>query len=659
MKTTYVILILLLIVGYGCNRNDLNTLHDVADDHTERLKRLEEVVIEGRRQLDAIHTLLLEYDRRTHVTHTKDLPNGGYMIYFSDGDSTAINDAITPVIEISAANTWTINGNDTGVSVVGEDGKDATAPLIREQNGTWEISTDKGENWQATGIPLKGETGENAAAPTISIGANKNWFINGNDTGCKAIGSDGKVVTATPRIEARLNEDQSANWWISNDNDEWTDTGIKAIGAKGETGSDGKNAPYVTQVTVSGEEISFTFSDIIPTLTPLSNVMVIKRIPPFKFEFKINGTWVGKLTAPLIIPVDEQYYSFECRVTLNSGENAQYNVQVSSSYFDVRPEFDKNKVRIGIDSRIPGFHSGFITLRFTNDIKETYTVAIPIQTEVLRLDADSVDFTKSYVYHINDFKGNKMAEVCGEYLPGFPRPDNCIVYPFNSVTLQRNNGYATRIGGIVDANSARYSAGIFPPGRKHLYLLGNGIVLPLSEEYPLSTPITKADIIPERVTDIDGNAYALRKIGTQYWTTGNSYEGLQTTRYNDGSTIAAADITPNAGQTTYSVTALLSEKLAPAGWHIPSDEEWKIMEGFLGMPASEIDLAGQRGDATLFAIYKQLHLEGTWYSSTIYRIIPGNGIHVYKRINDLNGTGVFERSTGKGSFHIRCIRNRS
>jgi uncharacterized protein (TIGR02145 family) len=38
-----------------------------------------------------------------------------------------------------------------------------------------------------------------------------------------------------------------------------------------------------------------------------------------------------------------------------------------------------------------------------------------------------------------------------------------------------------------------------------------------------------------------------------------------------------------------------SQGVCPAGWHIPSDYEWKIMEISLGMPVREADAADWRG----------------------------------------------------------------
>jgi uncharacterized protein (TIGR02145 family) len=109
----------------------------------------------------------------------------------------------------------------------------------------------------------------------------------------------------------------------------------------------------------------------------------------------------------------------------------------------------------------------------------------------------------------------------------------------------------------------------------------------------------------ETVTDIDGNVYKTVKIGTQVWTTSN----LQTLRLNDGTPIP--NVKDNALWTgikapafctyendekiigdnrlmyigngaLYNAYTINSNKLAPAGWHIPSYEEWITLMEFLG-----------------------------------------------------------------------------
>ncbi len=100
------------------------------------------------------------------------------------------------------------------------------------------------------------------------------------------------------------------------------------------------------------------------------------------------------------------------------------------------------------------------------------------------------------------------------------------------------------------------------------------------------------------VADIDGNVYKTIEIGTQTWMA----ENLKTTRYNDGTTIPiVTDNTEwiyltspgycwyNNDPTTYKNTygalynwhTVNTDKLCPAGWHVPSDSEWSEMENYL------------------------------------------------------------------------------
>ncbi|MCX6256869.1 MAG: hypothetical protein NTW49_03070 [Bacteroidia bacterium] len=126
------------------------------------------------------------------------------------------------------------------------------------------------------------------------------------------------------------------------------------------------------------------------------------------------------------------------------------------------------------------------------------------------------------------------------------------------------------------------------------------------------------------ITDFDGNTYNTVQIGSQCW----MKENLATTHYSDGS--ALVDGT-NAGAiignyTTkywfvfnnnisfketfgllYTWAAIMNgsassaanpsdvQGICPAGWHVPSDAEWKQMEMFLGMSHSQADSTGWRG----------------------------------------------------------------
>ena len=100
------------------------------------------------------------------------------------------------------------------------------------------------------------------------------------------------------------------------------------------------------------------------------------------------------------------------------------------------------------------------------------------------------------------------------------------------------------------------------------------------------------------VTDIDGNVYNTVTIGNQCW----MKENLKTTRYKDGTAIptgisdAAWQATTSGAYTIYDNNAannttygklynwyaVNTGKLAPAGWHVPTDAEWTTLTTYLG-----------------------------------------------------------------------------
>ncbi len=115
------------------------------------------------------------------------------------------------------------------------------------------------------------------------------------------------------------------------------------------------------------------------------------------------------------------------------------------------------------------------------------------------------------------------------------------------------------------------------------------------------------------VTDIDGNVYQTVVIGTQVWMASN----LQVTHYANGDSIpiVIADSAAWTGLTTGAACSYSNDpgniasygriynwyaaadprSLAPAGWHVAVDEEWKQLEVFLGMPVDLVGGMGNRG----------------------------------------------------------------
>ena len=112
--------------------------------------------------------------------------------------------------------------------------------------------------------------------------------------------------------------------------------------------------------------------------------------------------------------------------------------------------------------------------------------------------------------------------------------------------------------------------------------------------------------------EYEGKIYNTVAIGTQCWL----QENLATTKYNDGTNIPlvtgngawAALTTPgycwyDNNSATYASTygalynwyTVNTGNLCPAGWHVPTDDEWKTMEMFLGMTQAEADGGAWRG----------------------------------------------------------------
>jgi uncharacterized protein (TIGR02145 family) len=115
----------------------------------------------------------------------------------------------------------------------------------------------------------------------------------------------------------------------------------------------------------------------------------------------------------------------------------------------------------------------------------------------------------------------------------------------------------------------------------------------------LGMSCNKKDNPPDPVTDIEGNIYKTVRIGDQVWMS----ENLKTSTFSDGTeipdvtdAIAWNELTTQglcwynneevSNRDTYGALynyySVISGKLCPEGWHIPSRDDWQQLRNVLG-----------------------------------------------------------------------------
>lgn len=223
--------------------------------------------------------------------------------------------------------------------------------------------------------------------------------------------------------------------------------------------------------------------------------------------------------------------------------------------------------------------------------------------------------------------------------------------------------------------------------------------------------ISFSTIKDDQITDNDINIYNTVNIGTQVWFRDN----LKTTKYSNGEQIT--NVTNSSQWLTitsgawryynddsqynapygkfYNWQAVAdTRKICPAGWHVPSDDEWKTLEQYLGMHTFELNVTDFRGsnanvggklkkvdpslwnapntgatDETGFSgipggrynqdgTFTNLTIEGIWWSST--PAVPDTNL-AWLRILNYTNSGI-SKTMPKGSmigggFSVRCIKD--
>ncbi len=191
-------------------------------------------------------------------------------------------------------------------------------------------------------------------------------------------------------------------------------------------------------------------------------------------------------------------------------------------------------------------------------------------------------------------------------------------------------------------------------------------------------------ILSDSLIDIDGNAYAIKIIGDQTWMKSNlsvthNFEGNSITSYTYNNDISNVKQYGRLYTWDDAMNGSIDEEsqgICPCGWHIPSDEEFKELEIFLGMTQDEADienewrgqdvgtslknggnsgydaqLSGRRSSSGQFSLLGSF--EYAW-TSTEY------GDNAWRRCLDVNSNEVGRWNTFPKTyaFSVRCIKDK-
>ena len=206
------------------------------------------------------------------------------------------------------------------------------------------------------------------------------------------------------------------------------------------------------------------------------------------------------------------------------------------------------------------------------------------------------------------------------------------------------------------------------------------------------------------IIDIDGNVYHTITIGSQVW----MVENFKSTHYRNGDAIpnvtdnlewsnltsgAYCNYDNNASKSnTYGrlynwYTVNDKRNLAPKGYHVATDDDWKVLEKYLGMEVSDANNTGWRGkkeggqlkesgdqywvshskdvnNSTGFTArpggyrryngtFSFMGNNGSWWCSTEYTSTSS-----WYRYLNCNGDGVYRTSdTKQNGFSVRCVKD--
>jgi len=170
------------------------------------------------------------------------------------------------------------------------------------------------------------------------------------------------------------------------------------------------------------------------------------------------------------------------------------------------------------------------------------------------------------------------------------------------------------------------------------------------------------------MTDIrDGQQYKYVQLGKQTWMADNLNYYTEGSHYYDDDSLKN-----NKCGRLYNWEE--ASAACPAGWHLPSDREWKKLERYLGLKSSDIERADYRGDhlsviskltqmgfnPRFAGILKDDKFMGKDTYSFYWTATAESRDYAWKRAIDSNLEGMGRHTfTKKFNISVRCVKDKN
>lgn len=707
-KKIYLLLLLMPLL-HGCKESDFNDLLDRQGDQRKELQELTDLCKKLNEDIYNLQVIVNTDRIGDNITHIEELADGaGYTISFSKSAPITIrNGKKGDTGPDGDAGKDGIDGTDGKDGVDGTDGKDGVDGTDGTDGKDGENGTDGKDGADGTngtdgkdgvdgtdgkdGVDgtngSKGEQGDPGQNPvvgimqdpadseyywTIKIGSGEPYYLADND---------GNRIKATSTVHDGQTPQLGVKQWETSDGGDdnyyWTqkigtgpETWIEADGKK--IVANAKNAvsvfekvdlkePDYVEFTLSGGATRFR----LPIGRPVIEVPEGRKL----FFFNRGGS---------------QAIAFSCKGI----SKEQLSVDVPKGW---KATVDFEAGALTLEAPSAGTAdvalSGDVVLRSTNTAEETARTSFTVS---MLYKIMLPDFRGSYVYNIRLW-GKKIGELCREYQRELGLSAT-VVYPYLTGGVY-GSGLITNTGASVKHDGTGYHASVSDrPAVMYIYT-ENGSEFYTDSSLKGREPDFGDGLQAERLTDADGNAYRIVKIGKQYWTA----ENLRTLTYPDGTPVAtglsgrawresgfddsgsgacavydyenaAAAAGAFANKVSYGVlyNRVAARKVVPAGWKLPTESDIvSTLRAFLGSNAGTLlkesgtehwltgggtDLTGFSGvgggyrgaDGLSFNDFQQV---GIWWSSAslesvgaVFRLSANSSVLEFNS-GDNNSTG--------------------